>query len=236
MRIAGPATEETWVGDPDGDPVMVLTAAPSQSLAAELRRTLPDLRAVVGPDRRCTVVFDRGGYSPAVFVEIVTAGFDLLTYSKGSWARSAKNAFTIMDFAAPDGSTHTHSLAERPIELAVPAVPATADMPARPASTITLRLAVRRSDDGHQTPILTNRTDLTAAETAYRMSARWRQENSVKCAREQFALDALDSYADSTDDPARQVPNPAKARALAKVNQARADVATAHAELSGRCR
>ncbi|MDQ5841549.1 MAG: helix-turn-helix domain-containing protein, partial [Chloroflexota bacterium] len=33
MRIAGPATEETWVGDADGDPVMVITAAPSKSLA-----------------------------------------------------------------------------------------------------------------------------------------------------------------------------------------------------------
>jgi hypothetical protein len=32
MQIAGPATEETWVGDADGDPVMVLTAAPLQSL------------------------------------------------------------------------------------------------------------------------------------------------------------------------------------------------------------
>ena len=28
MRIAGPATEETWVGDADGDPVMVITAVP----------------------------------------------------------------------------------------------------------------------------------------------------------------------------------------------------------------
>ena len=28
MRIAGPATEETWVGDADGDPVMVITAPP----------------------------------------------------------------------------------------------------------------------------------------------------------------------------------------------------------------
>jgi len=74
MRIAGPATEETWVGDADGDPVMVLTAAPSQSLAAELARLLPDLRAVIGPHRRCTVVFDRGGYSPGVFTEIITAG------------------------------------------------------------------------------------------------------------------------------------------------------------------
>ena len=60
MRIAGPATEETWVGDADGDPVMVLTAAPSQSLAAELHRLLPDLRAVIGPDRRCTAVEDHG--------------------------------------------------------------------------------------------------------------------------------------------------------------------------------
>ena len=72
MRIAGPATEQTWVGDADGHPVMVLTAAPSQSLAAELHRLLPDLRALVGPDRRCTVVFDRGGYSPQVFTYILT--------------------------------------------------------------------------------------------------------------------------------------------------------------------
>src|SRR5680860_845582 len=68
--VAGPATEETWVGDAEGDPVMVITAAPSQSLAAELARLLPDLRAVIGPDRRCTLVFDRGGYSPQVFTQI----------------------------------------------------------------------------------------------------------------------------------------------------------------------
>ena len=232
MRIAGPATEETWVGDADGDPVMVLTAAPSQSLAAELRRSLPDLRAVVGPGRRCTVVFDRGGYSPQVFVEIVGAGFDLLTYYKGGWARSPETAFTTVAFTAPDGTTHSYNLTERTIELAVPAQPATAATPARAASTITLRLIVRRSDDGHQTPILTNRSDLSPAQIAYRMAARWRQENYFKYAREHFALDALDSYADHPDDPTRQVPNPAKARALATVNQARTEVAAAHAELS----
>jgi len=121
MRIAGPATEETWVGDADGDPVMVITAAPSQSLAAELARLLPDLRALIGPDRRATVVFDRGGYSPAVFTEIITAGFDVLTYFKGSWARSATTEFAAVDFTAPDGATHTFELAERPIDLPVPA-------------------------------------------------------------------------------------------------------------------
>jgi hypothetical protein len=100
MRIAGPATEETWVADAEGDPVMVLTAAPSQSLAAELHRCLPDLRALIGPDRACTVVFDRGGYSPAVFAEIIAAGFGVLTYYKGTWDRSPQAGFTTVEFTA----------------------------------------------------------------------------------------------------------------------------------------
>jgi len=232
MRIAGPATEETWVGDADGDPVMVITAAPSQSLAAELHRLLPDLRALIGPDRRCTVVFDRGGYSPQVFVEIICAGFDVLTYFKGAWARSASTAFSPVDFTAPDASAHRYELAERPIVLPVAGRRATPDADPTAASSLRLRLIVRRGPDGHQTPILTSRTDLSGAEIAYRMSARWRQENYFKYAREHFALDALDSYADQSDDLDRLVPNPTKARALAHVSGARADLTAAHADLA----
>jgi hypothetical protein len=232
MRIADPATEETWVGDADGDPVMVITAAPSQSLAAELARLLPDLRALIGPDRRCTVVFDRGGYSPAVFTSIITAGFDVLTYFKGAWARTATTAFNTVDFTAPDATTATYELAERPIDLPVPAPHGAAGKDPSAASTLTLRLIVRRSPDGHQTPILTNRTDLSAAQIAYRMAARWRQETYFKYAREDFALDALDSYADHPDDLTRLVPNPAKARAADQVNGARTDLIAAHADMA----
>ena len=232
IRIGGPATEETWVTDTDGDPVMVITAPPSASLAAELARLLPDLRAVIGPDRPCTVVFDRGGYSPAVFTEILSAGFDLLTYYKGTWTRSEPAAFTTADFIAPDGATATYELAERSIDLPVPARPATPTQASRPASTLTLRLIVRASPTGHQTPILTNRTDLTAPEIAYRMANRWRQENYFTCAREHFALDALDSYADHPDDLDRMVPNPAKAHAHDQVATARTQVGAAHADLA----
>jgi hypothetical protein len=38
---------------------------------------------------------------------------------------------------------------------------------------LTLRLIVRASPGGHQTPILTNRTDLSGAQVAYRMAARF---------------------------------------------------------------
>jgi len=232
MRIAGPATEQTWVGDAEGDPVMVLTAAPSQSLAAELHRLLPDLRALVGPDRRCTVVFDRGGYSPQVFVEILAAGFDLLTYFKGPWTRADLSAFTTVDFTGPDGIAQTYQLAERPIVLPVAGQQASPGCDTTTAGTVTLHLIIRCSPDGHQTPILTNRTDLSAAEIAYRMSNRWRQENYFKYGREHFALGALDSYTDQPDDLGRLVPNPAKARAVDKVHGARHGLTGAHADMA----
>jgi hypothetical protein len=232
MRIAGPATEETWVSDSEGDPVMVLTATPSQSLAAELHRLLPDIRALIGADRRCTMVFDRGGYSPQVFLEILTAGFDVLTYYKGAWAHSPLDAFSTVDFTAPDGTDHNYDLTERPIHLDVGTRHATATQEATKASTLTMRLIVRRSQDGHQIPILSSRTDLTQAQIAYRMGNRWRQENYFKYGREHFALDVLDSYADHTDDLTRLVPNPAKAHAKDQVAGARKDLTMAHADMA----
>ena len=123
--------------------------------------------------------------------EIIAAGFDLLTYYKGTWTRSPQDAFTTTDFTTPDGATVRYELAERSIDLPVPARGATPAQAGIPASTLTLRLIVRRSATGHQTPILTNRTDLTAPEVAYRMANRWRQENYFTCPREHFALDAL---------------------------------------------
>ena len=179
------------------------------------------------------MVFDRGGYSPQVFTEIIGAGFDLLTYYKGAWARAAVNTFPTVDYRAPDGSSHSYELAERSIALPVPGRHATTTgTVATAASTLTLRLIIRRSPDGHQTPILTNRTDLTAAQIAYRMANRWRQENYFTYAREHFALDAVDSYADTPDDLARLVPNPAKAHAISQVAGARADLTAAHADMA----
>ena len=61
LKFPAPATMETWVTGQDGDPVFMVTAEPSDSLAGELRRLLPDLRAIVGQGRRVTVCFDRGG-------------------------------------------------------------------------------------------------------------------------------------------------------------------------------
>jgi len=83
LKFPAPATAETWVTDQHGNPVLMVVAEPSASLAGEVKRLLPKLRQIAGQGRRVTVCFDRGGWSPALFADILGAGFDLLTYRKG---------------------------------------------------------------------------------------------------------------------------------------------------------
>lgn len=52
LKFPAPATVETWISDAAGDPVLVVMAEPAASLASELRRLIPDLRAIVGDGRR----------------------------------------------------------------------------------------------------------------------------------------------------------------------------------------
>jgi hypothetical protein len=85
-------------------------------------------------------------------------------------------------------------------------------------------------DNGHQTPILTSRRDLSAARVAYRIFERWRQENFFKYLREEFTLDALAEYAVEPDDPTREVPNPHWAAVDAQLRQAYARLDRLQAE------
>jgi hypothetical protein len=88
-----------------------------------------------------------------------------------------------------------------------------------------LRQVTRLTEDGHRTPIITSREDLSDFEVAWRMFERWRQENFFKYMREEFLLDALADYQVEPDDPTRTVPNPAR-----KTKDH--DIATAKAELA----
>ena len=98
MRISLPATSDYWVNDSAGDPLFVVTAEANAGLVKMLPGILAQVRALVGK-RRLTVVFDRGGYSPKLFQQILAAGFDLLTYRKGRYPRIPRKA--LPDRAAP---------------------------------------------------------------------------------------------------------------------------------------
>jgi hypothetical protein len=93
-----------------------------------------------------------------------------------------------------------------------------------------LRQVTRLKDNGHRTPILTSRRDLSAGRVAYHMFDRWRQENFLKYLCQEYALDALVEYATVPDDPHREVPNPAWAAVDAQLRQAQAQLDRLEAE------
>ena len=214
MRISLPATSDYWVNDSAGDPLFVVTAEANAGLVKMLPVLLNQVRALMGK-RRVTVVFDRGGYSPKLFQHMLTANFDLLTYRKGRYPRIPRQRFQTCR-ARRDGRIITYVLADQEMRLL--------------KGKLRLRQVTRLMEDGHQTPILTSRRDLPAAQVAYRMFDRWRQENFFKYLREEYALDALAEYAAVPDDPTREVPNPAWAALDAQLRQAHAHLDRLQAE------
>ena len=214
MRLSMPATSDYWVNDQAGDPLFVLTAEANAGMVKMLPPVLEQVRALMG-QRRVTVVFDRGGYSPKLFRQIIDTGFDFLTYRKGRFPRITRRHFRVHRTRA-EGQTRTYLLADQKVRLL--------------KGKLRLRQVTRLKEDGHQTPILTNRQDLPAAQIAYRMFNRWKQENYFKFLREEYALDALVEYAAVPDDPLREVPNPAWAAVDAQLRQAQAHLDRLQAE------
>jgi transposase-like protein len=227
LKFPAPATVETWVTDAGGDPVFMVAAEPSDSLAGELRRLLPQLRQVVGEGRRVTVCFDRGGWSPALFADITGAGFDLLTWRKGPAPDLPAGQFTAITCTDDQGRQHAYDLADTTVALGIHDGP-------RKGQTVTLRQVTRRvparGGGTRQIYALTSRTDLAAGEVCWRLTSRWREENYFRYARTHFALDALDSHAATPDDPDRKVPNPAKKAAAGQVRHAEVLAAAAQAQ------
>jgi len=227
LKFPGPATEETWVTDGAGDPLLVVMAEPSSSLAAQIKNLLPDLRAITGDGARPVLCFDRGGWSGDLFASVIAAGFDLLTYRKAAAGKDIPgipdDQFAAASWTGDDGRAAESDLAESTIEL-----PVTAGE--HKGEVLTLRQVTRRDKD-RQVHILTTRdaAALPAAAVVYRMTSRWREENYFRYARAHFALDALDSYTVTPDNPARLVPNPAKKIAAAAVRAARKHLAEAGA-------
>ncbi|MEX2551355.1 MAG: putative transposase [Nitriliruptoraceae bacterium] len=223
MRISMPAEVDTWITDARGDGLLVWTSEPGASLTGELRRATGDIRKLVGDDARPTIVFDRGGWSPKLFAELDTAGFDILTYRKNPPAPEPASAFVDHTVVDDRGATHTYRLADRPVRLGYG--------PKTARRYFSCRQIVRLCDTGHQTTIVTTRTDVDPGPIAWAMFNRWREENFFRYMRARFALDALDTYTIVPDDPARTVPNPAKKDAARHIAALKATIASGQATI-----
>lgn len=222
IRMSMPAELDTWISDGRGDGILVWQAEPGASLVGELKRVATEIRELVGPNRRPTIIFDRGGWSPALFAQLDAAGFDIATYRKYKVTPEPRNRFTEHQLVDDLGRTQTYLLADRDVRLAY-----THNKTKR---RFDCRQIVRLDPtSGHQTQIITTRTDPDPAPLAYAMFSRWRQENFFRYMRAHYGLEALDTYETTPDDPARTVPNPAKKAAAKQVRQVKKELVEAEA-------
>ena len=206
-RLAAPGTTDYWVNDKKGEPLFVVTAEANAAMTRMLVPVLEEVRNLIGPRRRITIVFDRGGWSPKLFQQMLAMDFDILTYRKGRVRGIAEKRF-VLRTAKLDGRPVKYLLHDQPVRFL--------------RGKLRLRQVTRLTDNGKQTPILTSRWDLRDIVVAYRMFERWRQENFFKYMRQEFLIDALSEYEVEPDDPQRSVPNPARKAVDKELGKARA--------------
>ena len=192
-RLAMPATTDYWVNDQQGDPVFVVTAPANEGLVKMLPSILQEAKSLIGENRPLTVVFDRGGWSPKLFVKLIKQGIDIITYRKGKTELIPEDHFYRIAEKI-EGKKIEYRLHDRSVAFL--------------KGKLWLRQVSRLNPSGHQTHVITSRQDLSEVTIAYRMFERWRQENYFKYMAEEYALDALVDYDIEEDDLERLVPNP----------------------------
>jgi hypothetical protein len=204
-RLCMPATTDYWVNDANAEPLLFITAPANEGLLAMMEQELlPQVRQLVGPDRRVTLIFDREGWSPKTFRKWDQAGFDVISYRKGKYQPWLRRCFREVTVTVSGRATR-YLLAERIVEV---------------GKGFRMREVRRLCDDGHQTAVVTTRRDLALETVALRMFSRWQQENFFRYMRHEFALDHLPTTKVEPADPERSVPNPAvkaKKRELSRV-------------------
>jgi hypothetical protein len=229
--VARAATTDFWVNDAQASPLLVVTSEMNAALTQVLQPILEQVKPLVPAGQRLTVLFDRGGFSARLFRLLIDSGFDVITYRKGKSRPLPQNRFTEQTLEI-DGRRVKYQLCDRP-RVRVGRLRAKRKKRRRgetPQFLWMRQITVLRPDGG-QTQIVSNRTDLAAAEVAYRLFGRWRQENYFKYMDAEFALDALVEYGVEESAPEGDRPNPKRRPVEKRLRQARAEVVRLQAAL-----
>ena len=219
-RLAAPATTDIWVNDALGDPVFLVTSEVNESLTKMLEPVLDEVEAIVGKGRRFTVIFDRGGWSPKLFARLIERGIDILTYRKGKIDMLPLDGFQKVT-ARVEGRKVTYKLHEMTVQMGKTKVHTAQDE----EIDLCMRQVTRlRSDEKHQTQVLTTRQDLSAVAVLWRMFNRWRQENFFKYMRQEYAIDGLVDYSIEAVSPDVDRLNPERKAIEEKLRKALSDL------------
>jgi hypothetical protein len=205
------ATVDYWVNALDGQPFFYVNQEVDHGLVQAIReKILPWLEANVPLSAeqrermaadplapRFTVIFDREGYSPDLFLELQQQRIAALTYHRYPEGEDWRaEEFQEQPVKLVGGETVRMKLAERGTHVGK-----------RPG--LWVREVRKMAADGHQVSIVSTNFSGEAASQAVALVARWSQENFFKYMREHFGLDALVQYGTEEIPATVTVLNPA---------------------------
>jgi len=207
-RLCLRATTDYWINAMDGQPFLYVNKEVDPGLIATLTGDVipwleanvvkrPEQERRLAEDPRAhwfTMVFDREGYSPALFEQMRKKRIAILSYHKFPGDDWRREEFTTHNVTLAGGETVTMQLAERGSQL---------------SNKLWLREIRKLTESGHQTAILTTNFQAPMTTLAVSLFARWSQENFFRYMREHFSLDRLIEYGTELIPDAISVVNPA---------------------------
>src|SRR3990167_5434892 len=186
------ATVDYWVNAMDGQPFFLINKEVDPGLLKVLEdEIVPRLEGMV-PNQpsqerqasdpllhRFTLIFDREGYSPEIFLRMRDKHIACLTYHKYPGDKWPEEEFVSHQVKLASGNEEEMKIAERGKFM---------------GKKVWVREIRKQTKSGHQTAILSTdyRSDLTVVSAA--MFARWSQENFLKYMRQHYNIDRLIDY------------------------------------------
>jgi Transposase DDE domain len=214
-RHAQRGRDDTLVTDYHGRAVCFASGEPT-GLSVTLPGALAQLRAVVGPDTKIMLGFDRGGSYPKVFTTCRDAGVDWLTWRRGALAETTTEP--VRRFRVdPAGTVQAITLADEMITI----------KDHGPARQLTLY-----EHDRPVMQILTSDTTAPAAALLAWLRCRWRIENVFKYLTAHHGIDWLCDYRADLGPDTTPTPNPARAAARKALTAAQNELAAGERALA----
>ncbi len=212
QKLCLPATTSYWVNALGGRPLLCLNKELDPGLGRTLEQDLlpaletigllgpeaPDLTTGQDAPPALTVVFDREGWSPALFKRLARRGIAVITWHKNfkgeAWPETDFRPVEVPVHGPASVRTTKVLLAEKRIQL---------------KNGPRVRQIRRLLDNGRQVPLITTDFRMPLAQAAGALFSRWSQENFFKHMRQSFNLDALAVHGMAKLDPEVLVINPA---------------------------
>ena len=205
---------DTHVTAHDGRAVCFVTGEPS-GLAATLPKALAELKKAADPGAKIMLGFDRGGAYAQVFRHCQEQGVHWVTYRRAPLAVPA--CLPVITTITRGGKARQIAWAEETVQI----------KDYGPARQITLfehgQVALQ---------VLTSDFDACPAQILAWLKSRWREENFLKYAAQNYGIDKICDYIAGIEANTKIVDNPGRKKASAAVREAEKAAAAAERDLA----